>query len=154
MSNVTFVMLKPDTVRRNLIYPVMHYFEQAGIYAKCFDIQLVDPSRIKEHYAEHIQKNGDWFERRVMGFFENHYVVPVILTGSGDLIARVREIVGVTEPLKAHKGTIRGDLGLDDSYEKAGSEDRLVQNLIHASDCSEAARREAKIWLPDYPFEG
>jgi len=150
MSDVTFVMLKPDAIERNLVYTVMSYFEKAGIYAKCFDLQKVEPERIKQHYAEHIAKFGPDFERKTLEMFENKYVVPIVLAGSGDVIARVRQIVGTTEPLKAAKGTIRGDMGLDDSYAKSTAENRLVSNLIHASDCIEAVRREAGIWLPDY----
>ena len=152
MSDVTFVMLKPDAIERNLVFTIMSYFEKAGIYAKCFDLQKVKPEIIKQHYAEHIAKYGPDFERKTLDIFENHYVMPIILTGEGDVIARVRGIVGATEPLKAAKGTVRGDLGLGDCYAKSTAENRLVKNLIHASDCIEAVRREAKLWLPAYNF--
>ena len=125
MSAITFVMLKPDAVERNLVYTVMSYFEKAGIIVKCFDLQKVKPELIKQHYAEHIIKFGPEFERKTLEMFEGKYVIPIILEGSDDVIAKVREIVGATEPLKAAKGTIRGDLGLDDSYTKSTLETGL-----------------------------
>lgn len=153
MPNITFVMLKPDAIERNLVYTTLSYFEKNGIYAKCFDLQKVDTERIKRHYGEHIQKFGPSFEKATLNTFEGKYVIPCVLTGEGDVIARVREIVGATQPEKAAKGTIRGDLGLDDNYEKAGMENRMVNNLIHASDCTEAVIREIGIWLPEYKLD-
>lgn len=153
MKNVTFVMLKPDAVDRGLAFTVMRYFEKRGIFTACFDIQTVTAEKIRKHYAEHIQKYGPDFDRKVLEMFEGKTVVPIVLTGPENIIAEVRDIVGATQPAKAEKGTIRGDLGLGDCYERSTPENRLVRNLIHASDTPENVRREIAIWLPDYPLD-
>ena len=45
---------------------------------------------------------------------------------------------GVTDGREAAPGTIRGDLALSKS-----------ENLVHASDSAESAKREIAIWFPD-----
>lgn len=150
MKNVTFVMLKPDAIDKHLAYTILQYFRRAGIEIDCFDVQTATKERISVHYGEHFEKLGPVFAQRMLDTFVGKTVVPVILKGGEDIIEKVREIVGATEPAKAAKGTIRGDWGDGDSYERSTREQRVVRNLIHASDSPEAVRREAKIWLPDY----
>ena len=54
-------------------------------------------------------------------------------------VQMVRNAVGVTNPLNAAPGTIRGRLALD-----------IGRNLIHASDAPETAERELALWFaPD-----
>ncbi len=61
-------------------------------------------------------------------------VIAVVLEGRGENVQEeVKRLVGKTDPVKANKGTIRGDLG-DDSILISNLERRTVRNLIHASD--------------------
>lgn len=150
MSKTTFVMLKPDALERKLVREIISYFSDRGIFPKLFDLQTATAEKITAHYAEHIEKFGPEFEQKMKAMFEGKSVIPIVLTGSDDVIQDVRSIVGATEPAKAVAGTIRGDLGAGDSYEKANAEHRVVANLIHASDSEEAVRRETEIWLPGY----
>ena len=64
----------------------------------------------------------------------------------GDIVPFVRTVVGATDPQKAAPGTIRGDLGRD-SLEASMAENRMCENLIHASDSPQAVREEAAIWF-------
>lgn len=146
----TFIFLKPDTLERSLVYQVMSYFSKAGIGARVFDVRRVAAADICRHYAAHIEKYGDGFRRQTLAMFDGKYIVPALLEGGDGTIARVRAIVGATEPAKAAPGTVRGDLGQGDCYARSVPEDRLVRNLIHASDSPEAVRRETAIWLPDF----
>lgn len=152
MSQITFVLLKPDAIERKLVAKIISYFSRENIFPITFDLQAVAAEKITAHYAEHIEKFGVEFELKTKIMFEGKLVIPIILTGNGDIIKKVRKIVGATEPSKAEKGTIRGDLGSGDSYEKANSEHRLVANLIHASDSEEAVKREMNIWLPEFSY--
>lgn len=147
---ITFVMLKPDAVGRQLGYDIVQYFIKSGIKVECFDVQIATEEKIRVHYDEVIAKYGEEFAQNMLTMFEGKTVVPIILSGSGDVIAQVRHIVGATEPAKADSGTIRGDLGLGDSYVISVPEGRVVRNLIHASDSIEAVRREISVWLPKY----
>lgn len=143
-------MLKPDALDRHLVFQVMSYFGGKAITIRCFDLQTATAEKMEQHYAENIRNYGPDFRRKTLAMFENRQVIPVILTGSPGVVALVRQIVGATQPAKAAPGTIRGDLGLSDSYERSAAENRLVRNLIHASDSPEAAEREARIWLPEF----
>lgn len=147
---VTFVMLKPDAIARELGYDIMSYFRKHGISIDCFDIQVATEKKVRLHYEDVIAKYGEKFAKQMLDMFEGKTVVPIILSGGDDIIAEVRRIVGATQPAKADKGTIRGDLGLGDCYEKSVAEGRVVRNLIHASDSIEAVKREISIWLPKY----
>jgi nucleoside-diphosphate kinase len=57
-------------------------------------------------------------------------------------------MVGGTEPLTSDVGTIRGDYTLD-SYKLANLDYRAVRNLVHYSDSTEEADREAKVWFDE-----
>lgn len=58
----------------------------------------------------------------------------------------VRKLVGNTVPLFAEPGTIRGDFSID-SPDLSTRERRALQNLIHASETVEEARREISLWF-------
>ena len=149
---ITFVMLKPDAVDRQLGYDVMQYLLGSGLKIECFDVQVATEEKVVVHYEEVIAKYGDSFKTKMLRTFKGKTVVPIVLSGEGDVIAQVRKIVGATEPVKAEKGTIRGDLANGDSYVLSEAENRIVRNLIHASDSPEAVKREISIWLPKYKF--
>lgn len=147
---LTFVFLKPDALERGLVYTVMEYFFRAGIQVRAMDLQTVAPETICAHYAEHIRKYGANFRQMTLDMFAGRQVLPAILAGGENVVEDVRTIVGATQPVKAAEGTIRGDIGLGDCYERSTPEKRLVRNLIHASDTEEAVRREAALWLPQF----
>lgn len=149
---VTFVMLKPDAISRQLGYDVMEYFKKNNIEIDCFDVVVATEEKVRAHYEEVIGKLGEDFAKKMLVMFKDKLVVPIVLKGGDNVIADVRKIVGATEPAKAGEGTIRGDLGNNDSYALSTAENRIVRNLIHASDCPEAAKREIGIWLPKYKF--
>lgn len=153
MAKITFVLLKPDAIERKLVRVILSYFSDRSIFPKLFDLQTATAEKMAAHYAEHIEKFGIEFELKMRLMFEGKTVVPIILSGTDDIIRDVRQIVGATEPSKAEKGTIRGDLGIGDNYEKSSREHRLVANLIHASDSEAAVKREVGIWLPGYRFD-
>ena len=54
------------------------------------------------------------------------------------MIDVVRAMIGATDGRKAAAGTIRGDLSLSNR-----------ENLVHASDSPESAKRELALWFPD-----
>lgn len=143
----SFIMLKPDALKRGLTVPILTYLKKADIEIEMIDCQKVQTGTLLKHYAEAIAKMGHDFERKYADYFTNRYVIPIIVKSEyPDIIERVRKVVGATNPIKAAKGTIRGDFGID-SFEKSAAENRGCQNLIHASDGPEAVRREIALWF-------
>lgn len=143
----TFILLKPETLEKGLVGTVMKRFQEAGFSAEVFDYVCVTEERIVEHYAELIVREGGTFRERVTRSYVGRYVIPIILVGeSQTIVSDARKVIGATDPAKAVPGTIRGDLATD-TLELAISEDRLCENLVHASDSLEAYEREIQIWL-------
>ncbi len=73
-------------------------------------------------------------------------VIALILEGP-HAIEIVRKMVGTTEPRQSPPGTIRGDFAMIESYQLSDSKNRVLRNLIHASDSKETADREINLWF-------
>ena len=84
----------------------------------------------------------------ILRFFKDQDVLIAEISSEHQTIARLRELIGATDPSKAEPHTVRGMFGID-SYERASKEERMIENLIHASDSLESAANEFKLW-----FEG
>lgn len=128
----TFVMIKPDGVRRNLVGECIGRFEARGL--KLVELKLLTPSRelAEEHYGAH---RGKGFFEGVVAFITSGPVVAMVLEGP-NAIAAVRQMVGATRPLEAAPGSIRGDFALD-----------VGENIVHASDAPETAEQEIALWF-------
>lgn len=147
MKYYEFVMLKPDAVRRGLAEEIVRRLRRGGFTVEQLACKTATAELIRAHYADNIVKYGPDFARRASACFDGQTVLPMLLgSEQADIVARVRALVGATDPQKAARGTIRGDLGVD-SFEKSNAEDRMCENLIHASDSDEAVRAEAAVWF-------
>src|SRR5262249_21489684 len=101
----TFVMVKPDGVRRGLVGEVIRRFEARGLTLA--ELKLIRPSRAlaEEHYGVHRDKP---FFQGVVDFIISGPVVAMILEGP-NAVAAVRQIMGATRPLEAAPGSLRAD---------------------------------------------
>ena len=126
----TLVLLKPDTVQRNLVGEIIGRFEKAGF--KITAMKFLLPT--KEQAYLHYRINPNLPEKildHLANFLSASPVVAMVLEGN-KVIPIVRKLVGSTEPLQSAPGTIRGDYTLD-SYDLADKDGRAVRNLVHAS---------------------
>lgn len=76
----------------------------------------------------------------------------VMIVEGNNAIARIRAIVGSTNPPDALPGTIRFEYGVD-SIEQANINKRGCENLVHASGTSDEAEREIIIWFPEFTLQ-
>ena len=134
MSERTLVLIKPDAVRRGLVGEVLGRFERKGLTVEAMELRTIDAAHADEHYAEHVDQV--WYPG-LRDFITSGPLVALVLTGD-QAVAVVRGLIGATDGRKAAAGTIRGEFSLSNQ-----------QNLVHASDSSESAAREIKIWFPD-----
>lgn len=74
-------------------------------------------------------------------FMTSNDIIAMLLERQ-DAVQKAREIIGFTDPSKAAKGTVRGDLG-EDALLNANREGRTTYNLVHASDKEGAALETA-----------
>ena len=131
----TLVLVKPDAVRRGLVGEIVGRFERKGLVIEELVLRAMDADLADRHYAEHVEKA---FYPPLKTFMTSGPLVAMILSGD-DVIAVVRALVGATDGRKAAAGTIRGDLSLSNR-----------ENLVHASDSPESAKREIGLWFPDH----
>jgi len=134
MSQRTFVLLKPDAVRRGLVGNILGRFEAKGLAFVALEMRDIDAAKADEHYAEHIDRD---FYPPLRDFVTSGPSLAAILEGD-EAIEVTRGLIGATDGRKAAPGTIRGDLSLSNR-----------ENLVHGSDSPESAEREIKIWFPD-----
>jgi nucleoside-diphosphate kinase len=140
----TLVLLKPDTLRRGLCGEVLSRFERAGL--QVVDVRKARFTRalLTRHYAELKAKNPAAYHRNAP-YLAGREVIALLLEGRNG-IAKARALAGPTDPLVAPPGTIRGDFS-SDSIPFADSENRGLDNLVHAADSPASARREIKLWF-------
>lgn len=133
MSERSFVLIKPDAVRRGLVGAVLSRFESKGLRIVALERRVVDGELADSHYAEHVEKD---FYPPLREFVLSGPSVALILEGD-QAIETVRLLNGATDGRKAAPGTIRGDWSLSNR-----------ENLVHGSDSAESAAREIALWFP------
>ena len=129
----TLVLVKPDALRRGLLGEILGRFERKGLVIEALEMRTMDAALADQHYAEHVDKA---FYPPLKEFMTGGPLVAAVLSGD-EVISVVRTLVGATDGRKAAAGTIRGDLSLSNR-----------ENLVHASDSPESARRELALWFP------
>lgn len=145
MTERTLIIIKPDGMRANLANEIIRRYEKAGLRIIAQKIMSADKDLLRQHYSAHVEKP---FYHGLERFMMETPLAVFILEGE-NAIAKAREVTGATDPSKATKGTVRGDLS-DDSQEKADKEKRAINNLVHASGNKEEAAKEIKLWFPEF----
>jgi nucleoside-diphosphate kinase len=130
----TLVLIKPDAVRRGLVGEIISRFERKGLRIDAMVARTMDAALADQHYAEHVDKP---FYPPLKAFMTGGPLVAIVLSGD-QAIEVVRGLIGATDGRKAAAGTIRGDLSLSNR-----------ENLVHASDSADSAKRELALWFPE-----
>ena len=128
----TFVMVKPDGVRRGLIGEVIARFERKGYTIKEMKYFTIEKLMAEEHYGEHREKP---FFGELVSFITSGPVVAMRVEGM-DAVAGARQIMGATNPIEAAPGSLRGDYATE-----------IGENIVHGSDSVESAERELKLFF-------
>jgi nucleoside-diphosphate kinase len=128
----TLVILKPDAVKRGLMGEIINRIERKGLSIVEMKMELLSKGLVESHYAEH---KGKPFYEPLIAFMTSGKAVPMIVEGES-AIHVMRNLAGATNGVEAEPGTIRGDFSLSNR-----------ENLVHASDSSESARREIKLFF-------
>jgi len=171
----TYVMIKPDGVKKGLIGEIIRRFEQRDL--KIVALEMSQP--LYDQMDNHYPKKEEWITRLgektkatyekygydlmedfgtndtskigpevrkwVIDFMMSAPVVKMIVQGV-HAVDVVRKIAGDTMPYKADMGTIRGDFSID-SPALANKEKRAVMNIVHCSETPEEAEHEIKHWF-------
>ena len=127
----TLSMVKPDAVARNCIGEVVARLEHAGLKVVAAKMVQLTVGEAESFYSVH---KGKHFFETLVTFITSGPLLAMVLEGE-NAVLRNREIMGATDPRKALRGTIRGDLAGDIG-------DRMERNVVHGSDALETARIE------------
>ena len=130
----TLVLVKPDGVRRGLAGEVIRRLEIKGLALVAMELRTLDRATAEEHYAEHRERP---FFGELVEFITGGPLVALVVEGP-NAVAGTRRLMGVTNPVEATPGSIRGDFALE-----------IGQNLVHGSDSPESAAREIAIFFKD-----
>lgn len=130
----TLVLVKPDGVRRGLAGEVISRLEQKGLTLVAMELRTLDKATAEEHYGEHRERP---FFGELVTFITSAPLVALVVEGP-NAVAGTRRIMGVTNPVEATPGSIRGDYALE-----------IGENLVHGSDSTDSAAREIGIFFPN-----
>jgi nucleoside-diphosphate kinase len=130
----TLVLVKPDGVRRGLAGEVISRLESKGLSLVRMELRTLDRATAEAPYGEHQSRP---FFGELVEFITGGPLVALVVEGP-NAVAATRRLMGVTNPVEATPGSIRGDFALE-----------IGQNLVHGSDSPESAAREATLFFPD-----
>jgi len=125
----TYIMLKPDAIKRGLMGRIISRIEEKGFKITDAKMFTLSEAILKEHYAHLIDKP---FFKDIVSYMTSGQVLGLIVEGN-DVVLGMRNLMGATKWLEASVGTIRGDFACS-----------TTENLIHGSDSIENAEIEIK----------
>ena len=130
----TYIMIKPDGVQRGLIGKVVSRFEKRGF--KLCAMKMAQPG--KEMFEKHYEDlNKKPFFGGLVEYAASGPVCCMVWEGD-NVVLTGRKMLGATKPFDSNPGTIRGDFCID-----------VGRNVIHGSDCVEAANKEIDLWFDE-----
>jgi len=180
----TFLMIKPDGVKRGLVGDIFLRLERVGLKLVAARMIMATEDQAKNNYPG----TKDWLiglgEKTLSNYGSNIDLVqsdlgttdpltigkkihkalvtyltdgPVILSvwEGNHAVKVVERIVGKTDPTQADIGTIRGDFGFDTPQFAVKSGRIVFRNMIHRSDSVHEAEREIANWFgKNYKYLG
>ena len=130
----TLLLVKPDAFKRALTGEVISRFERKGLRIVALQHMTMSEELASQHYAEH---EGKPFYGELVSFITSGPLVAMVMEGE-EAVKAARQLIGATNPIEAAPGSIRGDFGLEVTF-----------NMVHGSDSDESAEREIGIWFPE-----
>ena len=123
----TLSIIKPDAVERNLENKIKSVFEKNKLKILKNKKVKISKKEAEEFYKIHQAKP---FYEDLCNYLSSGPIIVMILEGD-DAIAKNRQLMGATDPLKAEEGTIRKMFGIS-----------IDKNSVHGSDSKENAKIE------------
>ena len=138
MSNITFTMLKPDSIRNGNTGAILDKIVKSGFKIKAMKFTKMTDEKASSFYSIHRERP---FFKDLVGYMTSGPIIAAILEKE-NAVNDFRELIGSTNPEEAKEGTIRK------MFAKSISE-----NAIHGSDSDENAKIECEFhFSPDEIF--
>ena len=119
-------------MQRGLAGEIISRLERKGLKIVAMKMLHMDKTLAQRHYAIH---KGKAFFDDLVNFITSSPVIAIVFQGE-NAVKIIRQMMGETDPAKAHSGTIRGDFGID-----------IGHNLVHGSDSLENASKEIDLFF-------
>jgi len=123
----TFSIIKPDAVKAGHAGAILSRLEKAGFRVVALRLRSLTRAEAEGFYHVHMARP---FFASLCAFMSSGPCVTMVLERDG-AIAKLREIMGATDPAKAAEGTIR----------KAPARS-IGENSVHGSDAPDTAEKE------------
>jgi len=133
LNERTFAIIKPDAVKAGKTGEILARLEKAGF--KLVAARLRHLSRREAEGFYHVHRQRPFFNS-LTEFMSQGPCLTMVLEGE-NAIARLREVMGATDPARAAPGTIRKDFT-----------ESIEANAIHGSDAPETAQFEIGYFFP------
>jgi nucleoside-diphosphate kinase len=127
MSNRTFTIIKPDSVRKGNFGKIISRLESEGF--RILGLKKVSLSMKQAEGFYGVHRERPFFADLVRYMTSGPVYVAALEKESA--VPDLRKVMGATDPSKADAGTIRKDFG-----------ESIEQNAIHGSDSDENAKIE------------
>ena len=127
MSNRTFTIIKPDSVRKGNFGRIISRLEAEGF--RILGVKKVALARRQAEAFYAVHKERPFFGSLVE--YMTSGPVYVAALERDNAVASLRQVMGATDPAKADANTIRKEFG-----------ESIEQNAIHGSDSDENAKIE------------
>ena len=123
----TLTIIKPDAVAKGVAGQIIARFEKTGLKVLAAKLLHLTAAQAAGFYIVHKERP---FYASLCAFMTQGPCMPIVLEGES-AIARLRELMGATDPAKAAVGTIRKDFASS-----------IEANAVHGSDSPESAAFE------------
>ena len=133
MKERTLSIVKPDAVRAKQAGQIVARLEGAGFRIVAMELRHLTTAQVQGFY--HVHRERPFFAS-LCAFMSSGPCIPMVLEAE-NAIARLREVMGATDPAKAAAGTIRKDFAQS-----------IEANAIHGSDAPETAQFEIGYFFP------
>lgn len=130
----TLFMIKPGMIERSLVGRIITVLEEMGVVIERLEMRQITRDVAEQFYSVHKDKP---FFQPLVDYIISGRVIVMVVAGE-DIIARMRNVMGETDPAHAAPGTIRARYG-----------ESLRRNAVHGSDSPESAFREIGVMFPE-----
>jgi nucleoside-diphosphate kinase len=130
----TLAIIKPDAVASGYAGKILAHLQERGFRVLGMRMTRLSQMQAGEFYAVHRERP---FYAELVDFMISGPVIPVALE-SENAVAKLREVIGATDPAGAAEGTVR----------KLYAESK-GRNAIHASDSEENAANEIAFFFAE-----
>jgi nucleoside-diphosphate kinase len=172
----TFLMIKPDGVKRGLVGEIFSRIERIGLKMVSARMIRATKEQVRNNYpgtkewlinlGEKTYANYNNNEKEIesdMGTKDKYKIGtkiydslvtyltdgPIIITvwEGNHAVNIVRKLAGKTDPILADVGSIRGDFGFDTAQLAVKSGRIVFRTIVHCSDSPSEAVREIRHWF-------